>query len=45
MKNRKNAGGHPQGRVAELKSKKDRTTRKPRFYRAENVVVKTLTGQ
>jgi hypothetical protein len=36
---------HPQGVVAELKSKNDRTTKKRRFYRAENVVIKTLAEQ
>ena len=45
VKNRRNAGSHPQGIVAELKSKNDRTTKKRRFYRAENVVINTLTGQ
>ena len=45
VKNRRNAGSHPQGVVAELKSKNDRTTKKRRFYRAEIVVRKTLTGQ
>jgi hypothetical protein len=45
VKNRWLAVEHPQGVVAELKSKNDRTTKKRRFYRAENVVVKTLTGQ
>ena len=45
VENRSNAGGHPQGIVAELKSKNDRTTRICRFHRAEIVVRKILTGQ
>jgi hypothetical protein len=35
VKNRWLAVKHPQGVVAELKSKKDRTARKYRFYRVE----------
>jgi hypothetical protein len=45
VKNRRNAGNHPRRVVAELKSKNARTARKPRFYRADIVVSKTLTGQ
>ena len=45
VKNRRNAESHPQGIVAELKSKNDRITKNRRFYRAEIVVIKTLTGQ
>ena len=45
VKNRRNAGSHPQRTVAELKSKNDRTAKKRRFYRAAIVVIKTLTGQ
>jgi hypothetical protein len=45
VKNRQPAVEHPRGVVAELKSKNDRTTKKRRFYRAESVVIKTLTGQ
>ena len=45
VKNRQPAVKHPHGVVAELKSKNDRTTRNRRFYRAEIVVMKTLTGQ
>jgi len=45
VKNRWIAVEHPRRVVAELKSKNDRTTKKRRFYRAENVVIKTLTGQ
>src|ERR1039457_2204815 len=45
VKNRQPAVAHPRGGVAELKSKNDRTRKKRRFYRAENVVRKTLTGQ
>src|ERR1019366_7237244 len=43
--NRQRAVEHPQGAVAELKSKNDRTTKNRRFYRAAFVVIKTLTGQ
>lgn len=45
VENRRNAGSHTQGIVAELKSKNDRTTEIYRFYRAEKVVRKILTGQ
>jgi len=45
VENRRNAGSHPQGIVAELKSKNDRTAKIYRFYRAEIVVRKILTGQ
>ena len=45
VENRRNAGSHPQGIVAELKSKNDRTARICRFYKAEIVVRKILTGQ
>ena len=36
---------HPRRAVAELKSKNDQTGKKARFYRADIVVIKTLTGQ
>src|ERR1035437_4752418 len=42
VKNRQRAVEHPQGAVAELKSKNDRTTKNRRFYRAAFVVIKTL---
>ena len=45
VKSRQPAVAHPRKAVAELKSKNDRTTRQPKFYRAEIVVRKTLTGQ
>ena len=45
VKNRRLAGEHPRGVIAELKSKNDRTTKICRFYQAEIVVRKTLTGQ
>ena len=45
VKNRQPAVEHPRRVVAELKSKNGRTTRKCRFYRAEIVVMKALTGQ
>jgi hypothetical protein len=45
VKNRQPAVEHPQGVVAKLKSKNDRTTKKRRFYRAEIAVSKILTGQ
>jgi hypothetical protein len=45
VKNRWIAVEHPQRVVAELKSKNDQTARKPRFYRADIVDMKTLTGQ
>jgi hypothetical protein len=45
VENRRNAGVHPQGIVAELKSKNDRTAKTYRFYRSEIVVRKILTGQ
>ena len=45
VKNRRLAVEHPLGVVVELKSKKDRTARTCRFYRAEIAVRKILTGQ
>jgi hypothetical protein len=45
VKNRQPAVEYPRGVVAELKSKKARTARICRFYRAEIVVRKILTGQ
>ena len=45
VKNRQSAVEHPQGVVAELKSKKDKTAMLSRYYKAEIVVRKTLTGQ
>jgi hypothetical protein len=45
VKSRQSAVKHPRKALAELKSKNDPTTRKYRFYRAEIVVTKTLTGQ
>jgi hypothetical protein len=45
VENRWLAVNHPRKVVAELKSKKDQTARKRRFYRAEIVVWKILTGQ
>jgi hypothetical protein len=45
VKNRRLTVEHPQGVVAELKSKKDRTARKCRFYHTEIGVGKILTGQ
>ncbi len=45
VKNRWLAVEHPWEAVGELKSKNDRTMRTPRFYRAEIVVRKILTGQ
>jgi hypothetical protein len=44
VENRWLAVEHPRKDGAELKSKNDRTTRNRRFYRAETVVMKTLTG-
>lgn len=44
VKKRRLAMKHPQGVVAELKSKKDKTAIKHRFYRAEIGVRKILTG-
>jgi hypothetical protein len=44
-KNRRNAGSHPQGMVAELKSKKDKTAKTRRFYQIGIAVSKNLTGQ
>jgi hypothetical protein len=45
VKNRQPAVEHPRRVVAELKSKKVRTTKICRFYRVEIVVRKILTGQ
>jgi len=45
MKNRRNAENHPQGIVAKLKSKKDKTSKPRRFYRIEIAVSENLTGQ
>ena len=45
VKNRRLAVEHPRGVFVELKSKKDRTARICRFYRAEIAVRKILTGQ
>ena len=45
VKNRQPTVAHPRGVVAELKSKKDQTVKKRRFYRAEIAVRKILTGQ
>ena len=38
VKTRRNAGSHPLGIIAELKSKKDKTAKIRRFYRVEIVV-------
>jgi hypothetical protein len=43
--NRRNAGIHPQGIVAELKSKNDRTAVLSSFYKGIIVVSKNQTGQ
>jgi hypothetical protein len=40
VKNRRNAGCHPQGIVAELKSKNDRTAVLSSFYNGETTVSK-----
>ena len=45
VKNRRNAGNHPQGIVAELKSKKGKTAKTHRFYRIGIAVSENLTGQ
>jgi hypothetical protein len=45
VENRRNAGSHPQGSVAELKSKNDRTAVLPGFYNGEIAVSKNQTGQ
>jgi hypothetical protein len=45
VENRQLAVEHPRKVVAKLKSKKDQTARKCRFYRAEIAVMKILTGQ
>lgn len=45
VKNRRNAGNHPQGIVAKLKSKKDQTAKTCRFYRVKVAVTENLTGQ
>jgi hypothetical protein len=45
VKNRRNAGNHPQGIVAELKSKKVQTAEIHRFYRIGIAVTENLTGQ
>jgi hypothetical protein len=43
--NRRNAGNHPQGMIAELKSKKDKTAKTRRFYKVGIAVSENLTGQ
>jgi hypothetical protein len=45
VENRKNAGDRPQGIVAELKSKNDRTAVLSSFHSGEIAVSKNLTGQ
>ena len=45
VENRQLAVEHPRKVVAKLKSKKDQTERKCRFYRAEIAVMKILIGQ
>ena len=45
VKNRRNAGSHPQGIVAKLKSKKEQTAKTRRFYRVRVAVTENLTGQ
>jgi hypothetical protein len=45
VENRRNAGSHPQGIVAKLKSKKDQTPKTHRFYRIGIAVTENLTGQ
>jgi predicted methyltransferase MtxX (methanogen marker protein 4) len=45
VKNRQSAVEHPQGVVAELKSKKGKTAKSSKYYKAEIVVRKILTGQ
>ncbi len=45
VENRRNAGSHPQGIVAKLKSKKNATAKTHRFYRGGIAVTKNLTGQ
>jgi hypothetical protein len=45
VENHKNAGCHPQGIVAELKSKNDRTAVLSSFYRGAIAVSKNSTGQ
>jgi hypothetical protein len=45
VKNRQSAVEHPQGVVAELKSKNDQTAKLSKYYKAEIVVRKILTGQ
>ena len=45
VKNRWIAVKHPRRAVAELKSENDQTAKKARFYRADIVIIKTLTGQ
>jgi hypothetical protein len=41
VKNRRNAGSHPQGIVAEIKSKNDRAAVLSSFYNGENAVIKS----
>jgi hypothetical protein len=41
VENRRNAGSHPQGIVAELKSKNDRTAGLSSFYNGEITVVRS----
>jgi hypothetical protein len=41
VENRRNAGSHPQGIAAELKSKNDRTAVLSSFYNGEVTVVKS----
>jgi hypothetical protein len=36
--------GHPQGIVVKLKSKNDRTAKRPRFYRGIIAIAENLTG-
>jgi hypothetical protein len=45
VKNRRNAGSHPQEIAAKLKSKKDETAKTHRFYRFGIAVTGNLTGQ
>lgn len=45
VKNRKNAGNHPQGIVAKLKSKKEKTAKTRWFYQVKFAVTENLTGQ
>jgi hypothetical protein len=41
VKNRRNAGSHPQGTVAELKSKNDQAAVLSSFYNGEIAVIKS----